>query len=206
MITKQLLAISLLGTEWVLWILIILSIASWAIILERYFFLSKKKGDIDMLTGKVRDFIKQRDAKKAIQALQDDKTSPAAVSVKMLTHITNNGANEEEYLSVVLSQEKLYLESYIVFLATIVSTAPFIGLFGTVIGIINAFHGLAMNRQGGDIVMAGISEALVATALGLFIAIPAAVAYNYFMRVIKKILISSEDLAHFLILSFSQNN
>jgi len=68
------------------------------------------------------------------------------------------------------------------FLATIGSTAPFIGLFGTVVGIINAFRGIAATGSGGmAAVSGGIAEALVATALGIFVAIPAVVAFNYFM-------------------------
>jgi biopolymer transport protein ExbB len=73
---------------------------------------------------------------------------------------------------------------------------------GSVLGIINACHGLSINKQGGDLVMAGISEALVATALGLFIAIPAAAAYNYFVRLVKKIIVSSENFTRFLLMSF----
>src|SRR5213076_2811324 len=72
-------------------------------------------------------------------------------------------------------------------LATIGTTAPFIGLFGTVIGIINAFRGMAMTGSGGIAsVSAGIAEALVTTALGLFVAIPAVWVYNYFMNRIER--------------------
>ena len=81
------------------------------------------------------------------------------------------------------ARERLRLERNLAFLATLGSNAPFIGLFGTVLGIIKAFHDLAGSQAGGpSVVMAGISEALVATAVGLMVAIPAVVAFNYFSR------------------------
>ncbi|MCX5716204.1 MAG: MotA/TolQ/ExbB proton channel family protein [Candidatus Omnitrophica bacterium] len=108
----------------------------------------------------------------------------------------DSGVNFEDSLSIVLSEEKVMLESRLALLGTLGANAPFIGLFGTVLGIIHAFHNLAMNAKGGpSIVMAGISEALVATALGLFVAIPAVAAYNYFVRYIRKIMVSSENFA-----------
>jgi len=79
------------------------------------------------------------------------------------------------------------LESYVPILATIASSAPFVGLFGTVVGIIRAFYDIAKNVGGGpEIVAAGISEALVATAAGLLVAIPALMGYNYFVRQIER--------------------
>jgi len=84
-------------------------------------------------------------------------------------------------------EESHRLEKGVTFLASVASAAPFIGLFGTVWGIMNAFHGLS-SAKGTTIqaVAPGISEALVATAVGLAAAIPAAVAYNYFSASIKK--------------------
>ena len=87
-------------------------------------------------------------------------------------------------------------------LATIATTAPFIGLFGTVIGIINAFHGMALTGSGGiGAVSAGIAEALVATAFGLFVAIPAAWMFNYFTNVLERLQVemsnSSSELIDF---------
>ena len=89
-------------------------------------------------------------------------------------------------------------------LATIATTAPFIGLFGTVIGIINAFRGMAVTGSGGiGAVSAGISEALVTTALGLFVAIPAAWMFNYFVNVLERFGVemsnSSSELIDFFI-------
>ncbi|MBF0570090.1 MAG: MotA/TolQ/ExbB proton channel family protein [Candidatus Omnitrophica bacterium] len=107
-----------------------------------------------------------------------------------------NGLPFEDGLGMALSSEKLNLERRIPVLGTLGSNAPYIGLLGTVLGIIHAFHNLSMNIQGGpSVILKGISEALVATALGLFIAIPAVMAYNYFVRSIRKILVNAENIA-----------
>ena len=80
-----------------------------------------------------------------------------------------------------MSETLIQMKRGLGFLATIGSTAPFIGLFGTVVGIINAFRGIAATGSGGmSVVSGGIAEALVSTALGIFVAIPAVAAFNYF--------------------------
>ncbi|MEA2563137.1 MAG: biopolymer transport protein ExbB [Acidobacteriota bacterium] len=95
-------------------------------------------------------------------------------------------------------------------LATIATTAPFIGLFGTVIGIINAFRGMALTGSGGiGAVSAGISEALVTTALGLFVAIPAAWMFNYFTNKLERLQVemsnSSSELIDFFMKKQKRN-
>jgi len=85
-------------------------------------------------------------------------------------------------------------------LATIGATAPFVGLFGTVVGIINAFRGMALTGSGGiGAVSAGIAEALITTALGLLVAIPAVWMYNYFMNKIDRFQVEMSNIASELI-------
>ncbi len=201
MITQKLLAVSLLGTEWILYLLIAFSVISLAIIVEKFFFLWGKKGNGEAMEEKIQSLLLHGDAEKFLKAFNGNTTSPALIITGLLRYSLNKGSDPQEYLSILLSQQKIQLESRLVFLGTLVSIAPFIGLLGTVLGIINAFHGLSLNKQGSNFVMAGISEALVATALGLFVAIPAAIAYNYFLRTIKKILVSSENLARSIMLA-----
>ncbi len=100
---------------------------------------------------------------------------------------------EKNMLSYEPLELKLALEKRLGILATFGNNAPFIGLFGTVLGIIEAFHALSVSNEFGiRVVMRGISEALVATALGLFVAIPSVMAYNYFVKRVKKILLIYE--------------
>src|SRR5262249_34272273 len=98
-------------------------------------------------------------------------------------HRSDIEAAQEGAMEGAKARERLRFERHLAYLATLGSNAPFIGLFGTVLGIIKAFHDLAGNQAGGpSAVMSGVSEALVATAIGLMVAIPAVVAFNYFNR------------------------
>ncbi len=110
------------------------------------------------------------------------------------------GAAVDELMDGELVRQKARFEERLSFLGTLGNNAPFIGLFGTVLGIIKAFHDLSLNdptRAGGNAsaVMAGISEALVATAVGLAVALPAVVAFNYFKAVVKRAVANSEAMA-----------
>ncbi|MBI3015465.1 MAG: MotA/TolQ/ExbB proton channel family protein, partial [Candidatus Tectomicrobia bacterium] len=103
-------------------------------------------------------------------------------------------------------QERIRMEKGLSILGTLGNNAPFIGLFGTVLGIIRAFYDLSFNTGGGpSVVMRGISEALVATAAGLFVAIPAVIAYNYFQRRVKEVSSQTESV-YLRILSLLRRN
>ena len=96
-----------------------------------------------------------------------------------------------------LEAERLRYEKRIAFLGTLGNNAPFVGLFGTVLGIIRAFHDLAGNTmQGTQAVMSGIAEALVATGVGLLVALPAVATYNTFVRRVETSVAGSEATAH----------
>lgn len=114
-----------------------------------------------------------------------------AIIVERLITIRTIEANLLSYEPLTL---KLLLEKRLGILATFGNNAPFIGLFGTVLGVIKAFHSLGTSTEFGvRVVMTGISEALVATAMGLFVAIPSVIAYNYFVRRIKTLMLIYES-------------
>lgn len=101
--------------------------------------------------------------------------------------------NLERTMISVKAEEEARLESHLTFLASTASSAPFIGLFGTVWGIMESFHSIGQSASASlSVVAPGISEALVATAMGLFTAIPAVISYNYFVNRVR-ILISQLD-------------
>ena len=202
MITQKLLTLALIGTEWIIEVLLLLSVVSIAVMLERGILLFKRKGNFRLLQVKLIPMFQEDDVQKVTQALKKDPSSAAHVAASVLNNVQDKSLTFEECVSIAISNEKLFLEKRIAFLGTVASIAPFIGLFGTVLGIIKAFHGLSTTKQGGPVVMAGISEALVATALGLLVAIPAVSAYNFFMRSIKTILIDSENFSCAHVLSY----
>ncbi len=172
-------SLPLFEAEWVLWLLLGLSAVSLAIALERWFFfvrrrvdLAKVRYELEVLLGNDRvaaaiDYLAQFDSLEtnvALAGLRAHHKGPDAVR-----HLLD-GATE---------QERMRYGRRLGFLATVGSNAPFIGLFGTVLGIMKAFADLSGDlSQASGSVMAGISEALIATAVGLFVAIPAVVAYN----------------------------
>lgn len=203
MITQKFMALIPTGAEWINWVLLLLSVISVAIILERSIVLHKKRGRIDRLKQDVGEAF-QRGAYEQVEAiLEQDRSSAAKISFEIIQGMKKIGFDFEESLTVALSEEKLSLESRTSVLGTLGSTAPFIGLFGTIWGIIHAFHSLSQNAKGNaTVVMAGVSEALVTTALGLLVAIPAVVTYNYFMRSIKKIIVGSENFARLVVVAY----
>ncbi len=113
------------------------------------------------------------------------------------SHADDGVAAVEERKAGAIEQERGRYERRLAFLGTLGNNAPFIGLFGTVLGIIRAFHDLAGNSlQGTQAVMSGIAEALVATGVGLLVALPAVAAYNIFTRQVERAASASEVLAH----------
>ena len=105
-----------------------------------------------------------------------------------------------EAMAAARSRERLALERRLGILGTLGNNAPFIGLFGTVLGIIKAFADLAKNQGGGAaVVMAGIAEALVATAVGLLVAIPAVVAFNIFQGRVRRTVGRIDTMAHLVL-------
>lgn len=196
MLGEQIFAVAEVADQAVLYLLLILSIVSIGIILERWFVLRRVAANSAKVRARIKSAIQSQNLDE-VEALGRDPETLEGRALSFATkHIKENGANglEEVFNSFSLS-EKPELERSLNFLATVGSNAPYIGLFGTVLGIMKAFNDLANSADAGQqTVMAGISLALVATAAGLFVAIPAVVSYNYFQRQVKGILQGLESL------------
>lgn len=179
------------------------SVVSVALALERFMFFRKAQADGDKVLAHVANLLQSG---KADQALNETKKNPAAVSQVVhygLLHRARPRHELEELLASKRLEERLKLEKFLVVLGTMGNTVPFIGLFGTVVGIIKAFRDLALAGSGGPAVVAkGIAEALVATAGGLAVAIPAVIVYNLFMRRVKALSVDMEVVsARFLVMT-----
>ena len=190
-----------LVVQTVLITLIVLSVWSWAITIAKIIQFKRAKSksrEFSRIFWETRNFARIDDSSRRLEA------SPLArvfvSGYRELTHVLQDPANTpvkadttpqlglvERALKRAELEESWRLERGITFLASVASAAPFVGLFGTVWGIMNAFHGLSQAKSTTiQAVAPGISEALVATAIGLAAAIPAAVAFNYFTAAIKQ--------------------
>lgn len=175
----------------VLVILVFFSLFSWAIILQKWALVNRARAQSGRF---VRAFRKANRLQDISAVVEQFKPSPLVAvfeggyqELRRQGGMLRSTTAVERALQIASSEELTRLESRMTWLATTGSTAPFIGLFGTVWGIIDAFHGLG--TEGAATLRAvapGISEALIATAFGLFAAIPAVVAYNYFTQVMRE--------------------
>ncbi|HSS02684.1 MAG TPA: MotA/TolQ/ExbB proton channel family protein [Kofleriaceae bacterium] len=170
------------GSRWVLWLLLALSLAAVAIMIERVWFFVQERPPRDRLAAALRA-LRDGGATVALGKLTGARSMEAAVVRACLAHAADGAAAIEDHKAAVLETERLRYERRLAFLGTLGNNAPFIGLFGTVLGIIRAFHDLAgSSLQGTQAVMSGIAEALVATGVGLLVALPAVAMYNTLIR------------------------
>ncbi|MCB9777405.1 MAG: MotA/TolQ/ExbB proton channel family protein [Alphaproteobacteria bacterium] len=200
MLEDQMMKFALLGAEWVMWLLVLLSFACIAVAAERLVYHFNNRTDRSGLDKALGGFL----AGGALPELRQGLSGLDGIEARVLGAGVDAGhlgpAAAEEAIIGAMTFEKLKLERGLIVLGTTGSNAPFIGLFGTVLGIIKAFHDLSLDSaEGSTAVMAGISEALVATAIGLMVAIPAVVLYNYFQRRNKELTGRLESLSHMLL-------
>jgi biopolymer transport protein ExbB len=198
-LTQRILGFTLLGSEWVLWLLIGLSVLSVAVMVERAIFLAGG-ADTDALGRELLALLRNGDLEGARQALAGQKGPAATVASVGLENYERGTEAVAEAMAGAKARLRIDMERNLGVLGTLGNNAPFIGLFGTVLGIIKAFADLARNQSGGAAaVMAGISEALVATAVGLMVAIPAVVAYNSFQGRVRRNVARVDAMAHLVL-------
>jgi len=198
-------------------ILAVMSIYSIGLMIERWLtFNAAKKQSLKFAT-QATQLLKQKKLREVIQASKTYKKSHLAKVVSAglyeFTYETENPGVAAGFDVVDAAKRAIEREAAMTYaelkrglggLASIGSTAPFIGLFGTVVGIINAFKSMAISGGGGlSVVSGGIAEALVTTAFGLLVAIPAVIMYNYFMNRIERFNVemsnSSNELVDYFI-------
>lgn len=213
MLSHLFLGMSLLGAEWVLILLVLLSVLSIALIFDRALFYRGARSGLAEFREKIRQAVAsgnwdsaEKAAQERLQSMPRDRADlETEMTYELLKHSRGqNGAKSPEVLSEVardaVFRSRLSWDKNLAILATIGSNAPFIGLFGTVLGIIKAFHDLRQESGVGiQAVSSGISEALVATAVGILVAIPAVVAFNMFQRRVKASMNEAEALKSYLI-------
>ena len=199
-IQERLTAFAMLGATWVMWLLVGLSVVGLAIVLERAYYLLASRDDIVALKDDLLKLFQQGNYTAARERLGRSRSFEARV-VDAGVEAADDGANSAESRMEGASQlARLHMERNLAFLGTVGNNAPFVGLLGTVIGIIRAFNEL--NESAGKVtsgLMAEVGEALVATAIGILVALPAVAFFNLFQRVIRARLARADALGKELI-------
>jgi len=211
MLSKLFMGISLVGAEWVLYFLVLVSVYSVALILERLRFYFEANKGAALFRSSLRRQLQDgswAEALKTVQKRIDQRAGDLESEMALALLNQREKASDCEVLNELaqdsMTRSRLIWEKNLAVLATIGSNAPFVGLFGTVLGIIKAFHDLSQQvGAGAQTVTAGISEALVATAVGILVAIPAVVAFNLFQRKVKSAKAEAEALKSYLIACLS---
>jgi biopolymer transport protein ExbB/TolQ len=183
-IIKPLLKLALFGSQWVMWLLLGLSVLSISAMVERWFFFRSAERDVDELGDKLSDLVERGDQEGAQKFLDDRGTIEAAVLARAIRWVGGGPESLADAIDGAMTKKRKELERGMNLLGTLGNNAPFVGLLGTVIGVIQAFNqlGAGQDKSAMSNVMASIGEALVATGVGLFVAIPAVVAFNVFQK------------------------
>ncbi len=185
--------LAVLRESFTMMILLVCSMVLLAFVIERWWFYHKMRVDSNKFMDSIQKFI---NAGKFMEAINFCENTPGAVPVVMKTGLINRYLHKPDLEELMISarmEQMIKMERFLNILGTLGNISPLIGLFGTVVGIIRAFHDLAASGSGGPaVVAAGISEALVATAAGLMVAIPAVVFYNYFTKEMKTIVMNMD--------------
>lgn len=178
---ERLLNLALVGGEPILYLLIVLSILSVMVVIERLIYYNRNKSDVPSISNILVENLNDKKVSECIEAISVHEGAETEVLKEGLNNFEKGRTVATELMESMALKQQQNLDKRLTVIGTIGSNAPFIGLLGTVLGIIKAFHDLAFNTEGGpSVVMAGIAEALVATAVGLLVAIPAVIFFNYF--------------------------
>jgi biopolymer transport protein ExbB/biopolymer transport protein TolQ len=188
-IVDRLMRVALVGSTWVLYLLFALSIVSFSAMLDRWLFFRKRRDDVAALRRKLKERLREGDIDGAEGLLAKSPSIEAEVLRGALAWRHGGADAVSDALESETARVRKELERWLNLLGTLGNNAPFIGLFGTVLGVIEAFHQLSdsQNKAAMGNVMSGISEALIATGVGLFVALPAVVAYNVAQKKIDEI-------------------
>jgi len=178
----------------ILMVLVGCSVITFGIALERLYYYRKRNGDADLALMGALEALRKGRVGEALSCCRSNPHPIGTVAAETLECQLSRPADTEETMQVVLSQQKLLLERNTSMLGTMAAVAPLIGLLGTVWGIMRAFHDMALTGSAApSVVAAGVAEALVTTAAGLVIAIPAVLLFNHFNRRMNIMLTVSEN-------------
>jgi biopolymer transport protein ExbB len=196
-LTPYFLDFALLGASWVLILLVVLSVVSVGVMIERALWFNGRDTDTDKLARELKGAVERGEIDHFVAKYKASPAVPVQVALRGLAELDNGANAAAEAMHGEKARWRRTAEKNLVILGTLGNNVPFVGLFGTVLGVIKAFDDLKdTSADTESLVMAGIAEALVATAIGLLVAVPAVAAYNYFNRRLKIVLGGADELAH----------
>ncbi len=197
MLSEQFVAFAQLGAEWVLWLLIGLSVLSVGIMIDRALWFRSRDTDTEKFNRELRGAFERNELDRVTAKYKDDPAVPVQVALRGLAERNNGPQAVAEAMQGERVRWRNAGDRHLIILGTLGNNVPFIGLFGTVLGVINAFENLRQKTaQAEDRTLDLIAEALAATAFGLLVAIPAVMAFNYFSRRMRVLLGSADETAH----------
>lgn len=189
-----------LGAEWVMYLLLAMGFIAAVLVFERLYLYMSTQVDVTRLARNLIEALQAGRVERARELVKSGKGIEQRVVSDALSLYTEGAEAVEEIAQASMIKERQRYERSLSYLGTVGSNAPFIGLLGTVIGVIIAFAELGRNPKGGlEVVGPGISEALVATAVGLVVAIPSLMCFNWMKGLLKKRLASSDFLARIIV-------
>ena len=180
-------------------VLIVCSVVTVGVAIERIYYYWLRRGNADRAAREVMQRMQRGEVKEALSTCQHTAHPVGAALQVVVGSPVDRPGDVDEQLLVVLTNQKLLLERNLNVLGTMAAVAPLVGLLGTVWGIMRAFHDMALvGSAAPSVVAAGIAEALITTAIGLLVAVPALMLYNHFARRMNVMLIVAENHARAL--------
>jgi biopolymer transport protein ExbB/TolQ len=180
---QKLVFVASVASQAVLYVLLGLSVLSIGVIVERWWYFRQRRDDLDDLADRLRKAFGRDDLAGARKLLGASRSVEATIVREALDWYDDGAEAVEQILAKATRLRRKSFEGGLLFLGTLGNNAPFIGLFGTVLGIVTAFRELGANSMGAmGNVMSGIAEALIATAVGILVALPAVIFYNVFQK------------------------
>src|SRR5450631_2351902 len=180
---QKLVFVASVASQAVLYVLLGLSVLSIGVIVERWWYFRQRRDNLDDLAERLRKAFSRDDLAGARKLLAVSKSVEATIIREALDWYDDGPEAVEQILAKATRLRRKAFEGGLLFLGTLGNNAPFIGLFGTVLGIVTAFRELGANSMGAmGNVMGGIAEALIATAVGILVALPAVIFYNVFQK------------------------
>lgn len=190
-----------IGADWILYVLLACLLVAIIVVVERLLYFRKNRVDPVALSKVVIQAVREGGPAKAREQIQAVRGMTGGVLHAALDAWDDGVESVEEVVGAAIARERILYDKWLPVLGTLGNAAPFIGLFGTVIGILSAFSNLAGGLEGAALkgaVMGSIGEALVATAVGLAVAIPCVVAFNAFKSRIKRMAGETDSVARLL--------